>query len=247
MKEILIYSVETGKRKELYMSLADKYKIFTSISKDEVLSVLKHQNIDLVILDPMPVDDLLGCVKEIKGIRPGLRLLAFAREEQLPEMESVARESGDFGVLRFSIGTDKLVALIRDFLGAAEKKGPLPRKIMIVDDEPEIRSLLKEFLQRKGFEAFPEPNGEAAVKDLPSVKPSVVLLDVKMPGMGGIETLRKIKEFDRSIAVIMITGVGDEETGRQAMRLGAFDFMLKPLNLHYLDTCLMLNIFLVGK
>ena len=71
------------------------------------------------------------------------------------------------------------------------------------------------------------------------LKPAMVLLDVNMPGMNGLLALKKIKEIDDRIGVIMITGVEDEAIAKQAMKLGALDYILKPIEFEYLEMCLL--------
>jgi two-component system response regulator (stage 0 sporulation protein F) len=68
-----------------------------------------------------------------------------------------------------------------------------------------------------------------------------VLLDMMMPGMGGIDTLKEIKQIDPGIAVIMVTAVIDAELANRAVELGAFDYITKPINIDYLETCVMVK------
>jgi len=76
-------------------------------------------------------------------------------------------------------------------------------------------------------------------------RPHIVLLDIRMPQMDGIECLRRIKEIDKEVGVIMITGYQDEEAARRAMKLGAYDYIVKPFNFKYLQDCLMVKLFLM--
>lgn len=76
-------------------------------------------------------------------------------------------------------------------------------------------------------------------------KPDIVLLDVKMPGMDGIETLKRLKKLDEKIGVIMITGLADEKLGQKCMELGAYDYIVKPFNETYLKVCVLSKILLM--
>jgi len=78
-------------------------------------------------------------------------------------------------------------------------------------------------------------------------KPAIVLLDVKMPGMDGLVTLKKIKEIDESIGVIMITGVENENIANEAMKSGAYDYIIKPIDLDRLEVCLLTKILLLSS
>ncbi len=112
-------------------------------------------------------------------------------------------------------------------------------RVLIVDDEPQIGEFLGEFLIEKGYEVFYAESGEEALRFVKRVRPHMTLLDVRMSGMGGIETLRQMIEIDPKLGVIMVTAIHEEEIGREALRLGAVDFITKPIDFDYLETSLM--------
>jgi DNA-binding response OmpR family regulator len=111
-------------------------------------------------------------------------------------------------------------------------------RILIVDDEPDAVELLQEFLTGKGYEVLTASGGEEALRKVKEERPHLILLDVRMPGMSGLDVLRQVRQFDREVGVIMVTAVSEEETGRESLRLGAFDYVVKPLNLEYLERSL---------
>lgn len=113
-------------------------------------------------------------------------------------------------------------------------------KVLVVDDEPEAVELLVEFLSSKGYEVITATNGEEALalRRVKEDRPHLVLLDVEMPKMNGMETLRRIREIDPEMGVIMATGVNEEDVGRKALELGAFDYIVKPLDMKYLEQSL---------
>lgn len=111
-------------------------------------------------------------------------------------------------------------------------------KILVIDDDQAILGFLKNFLVRRGMEVTTATSGDEALSRIGQDQPGVILLDVRLPGMGGLEVLHRIKQIDRRIDVIMITGFSDEEVGRQAMAMGAFDYILKPFDLDYLERVL---------
>ena len=111
-------------------------------------------------------------------------------------------------------------------------------KVLVVDDTPEAVELLVEFLSSKGYEVLTATNGEEALRRVKEDRPHLVLLDIHMPKMDGMEVLRRIREIDPEMGVIMVTAVNEEDVGRQALELGAFDYIVKPLDLKYLENSL---------
>jgi DNA-binding response OmpR family regulator len=111
-------------------------------------------------------------------------------------------------------------------------------KVLVVDDEPEAVELLVEFLSSKGYEVLTATSGEEALRRVKEDRPHLVLLDIRMPQMNGLEVLRRIREIDAEMGVIMVTAVNEEDVGRKALELGAFDYIVKPLDLKYLERSL---------
>jgi two-component system nitrogen regulation response regulator NtrX len=103
--------------------------------------------------------------------------------------------------------------------------------ILIVDDEPGIRQSLKGVLEDEGYKTMAVENGEACLEALEKHDFEVVLLDIWLPGMDGLEALEKIKQAEDGPEVIIISGHGTIETAVRATKLGAFDFLEKPLSL----------------
>ncbi len=101
-------------------------------------------------------------------------------------------------------------------------------KVLIVDDEEEIRWSFSRFLGNSGLATIEAADGIQALELFKNEKPAVVLLDLKMPGMDGIECMEQLKSFDPDVPIIMITAHGDVPTAVKAVKLGAYDFMLKP-------------------
>lgn len=107
-------------------------------------------------------------------------------------------------------------------------------KILVVDDEAEIREVLSRVLEREGYQVITAADGTAALEQLGSERPSVILLDLVMPKLGGMDALPRIKQAAPEIPVIICTGQMDLATAVQAMRLGAYDYLTKPLDLDIL-------------
>lgn len=114
-------------------------------------------------------------------------------------------------------------------------------KVLVVDDEKDVCDLLKEFLDFKGYDTYTSSDGGTALKMVEKIRPDVLLLDIVMPGMTGIEVLKEIRKRDSSMAVVMATAVADEEIAKRALELGAYDYVIKPFDLNYLETVLMVK------
>jgi len=104
-------------------------------------------------------------------------------------------------------------------------------KILLVDDEEEILRTLSGSLEDEGYEVWTARDGAEAMERVRASHPDIIFLDIWLPGMDGIETLRAIKEFDAEIEVVIMTGHGTVNTAVQAIKLGAFDFLEKPLSI----------------
>lgn len=107
------------------------------------------------------------------------------------------------------------------------------RTIVVIDDEVEICDLLKDLLTAEGYKVSTATDSEQGLQMAMKQRPDLVLLDMNMPRMDGIEVLRQIKKADEAISVIIITGFININLARDAMRLGAFDYITKPFDLAY--------------
>lgn len=106
--------------------------------------------------------------------------------------------------------------------------------VLIVDDEVEITEFLSNFLKRFKVTSDRANDGRKALEIFEKVKPNWVFLDIKMPDMDGFEFLAKIKKLDPKVNVIMITGREDKQSQEKARKLGALDYIIKPLDLEEL-------------
>jgi DNA-binding response OmpR family regulator len=106
-----------------------------------------------------------------------------------------------------------------------------PLRVLIVDDEAELVSALEERLNLRGFEAAGVTTGSEALSLLAETVFDVVLLDLKMPGLGGLEVIRRIKEERPGLQVILLTGWGSEEDAKKGKELGAYDYLMKPVKI----------------
>ena len=112
-------------------------------------------------------------------------------------------------------------------------------KILIVDDERDVCDFVKNFFEERGFEVLTASNGKEALPIAEKEEPLIVLLDIRMPEMGGLETLRQIKQKRPDDKIIMVTCVDDLDKMEEAKRLGADGYITKPLVLDELVRAVM--------
>src|SRR5256886_5163014 len=111
------------------------------------------------------------------------------------------------------------------------KNGPKAPRILIVDDDSAQRSLLDSFLRTQGFETLPVSSGEKALEVLRSQAVSMMISDVRMPGMTGLETLRRARQEHAVLPVLLVTAYADIRDAVGAMRDGALNYLAKPIDL----------------
>jgi DNA-binding response OmpR family regulator len=108
-------------------------------------------------------------------------------------------------------------------------------KLLVVDDEHDICDFVKNFFQERGYKVSTALNGEEALAITKADRPDIILLDIKMKGMDGIATLKHLKEIDRSLKIIMVSALEDQDKMNEACRLGACEYITKPLVLDHLE------------
>lgn len=113
------------------------------------------------------------------------------------------------------------------------------KKILVVDDEIDICDFVKNFFEERDFIVFTALNGSEAVRIVKKDKPDIILLDVRMKEMDGIETLKKIRNVDKEVKVIMVTAVEEQEKMDAARKLGASEYITKPLVLEQLEAAVL--------
>ena len=113
-----------------------------------------------------------------------------------------------------------------------DKRGNLKQaRILIIDDEPEIGRLFSKILSDNGYRIFVALDGEQGILKIREKRPDLVFLDLKLPGKSGIEILRDIRKIDRELQVVILTGYETVKTAVEAMKLGAYDYLSKPVDI----------------
>lgn len=115
----------------------------------------------------------------------------------------------------------------------------MPQTVLVIDDQPGIRRLLVEVLNEEGYLVVAAANGYEGVQQAKEVQPQLILMDMKMPGMDGIETLRELKKNGLGSRVIMMTAYGELDLVNQAKEVGAYGYITKPFDI--LSLCRMIQ------
>ena len=103
-------------------------------------------------------------------------------------------------------------------------------KLLLIDDEVDVQYSFRRIFDASDIELHTASSGEEGLRLIPKVKPDLVLSDIRMAGLNGLETLRRIRQLDPQLPVILMTAYGTTQTAIEAMKLGAYDYLLKPFD-----------------
>ena len=117
------------------------------------------------------------------------------------------------------------------------------KKILIIDDEMDMGEVVRDYLKDQGYEAFMTLDAVQGLEIVDKEKPDVVLLDILMPQISGMECLQQILQKNPKTIVLMVSGMQDEQIAKEAIRYGAYDYITKPFDLDYLQNSLLKRIF----
>jgi len=237
--QILIIESDWIVRKRLKALLARcGYGVRAARSVQHVLAVFKHERPDLVIGD-IRISDAAGVevVEHIRSFDAHVPIIwldpAFQSRGSTPETIQAH--------LPLEVGNDRLLDDVGRSLSPPRHPPSIrwPGSILVVDDEPKIRQVLHAFLELRGFTVTTAASGEEALHQLDQAAPRAIVLDISMPGMGGLAALRQITARHPGLPIIMITALEDEQHMDDALAIGAHDYLVKPFNLDHLEAMLL--------
>ena len=113
-------------------------------------------------------------------------------------------------------------------------------KVLVVDDEVEVRKLFRDFLAHRGYRVFVAEEGAEALRIVREEAPELVLLDIRMPEMDGLEALARIKAMRPETTVVMISGCATLEIAEESLQKGAYDYIAKPVDLGHLEDLILM-------
>lgn len=211
----------------------------------------KNQKPDLVFLGVgAGKDDAFALAGQLREIKPETPVVALS-DAPSKDLEGKAAAAGCASVIFRGL---KPEAFLQKVLEACAAHAPLSLegalettkgRLLVVDDETIIRDVLARFFKRKGYSVSTAKNGKEALEMVKKERPHLMLLDIRMPEMDGFEVLRRLRDVDREVAVMMITANTDLGEAQKTIEMGACDYIVKPFHLDYLETTVMAKLLLV--
>ncbi len=209
------------------------YEVMTAYDGFKGLELVKQNGFDLVLMDiRMPAMNGVETFKRLKEIAPDTRVImvtGFSVEDLIRE----ALREGAFGALKKPLDFDSLFEII----SLATPDGEL---ILVVDDDENLCNNMKDILSDKGYRVSVAHDGETAIEKAESNDFDIMLIDMQLPPLNGLETYLAIRAFRPNMAAIIITGYREEmkELVDQALRSSAYICLEKPLNMNELVSLL---------
>lgn len=232
------------------------HEVIATTQPTEAARLYQQHRPAITLLDLyMPDKDGIGVLKDIRAIdrNAAVMMLTSGGTEA---MEGQARLLGVTDFLRKGVALETLMGTMDNALkpapgkpsvqsqagqAAGRQEGPL---VLVVDDEEMVRSLLSQYLLMKGYAVRLARDGREALALAARDKPRMVILDMYMPGMNGVEVLRELRAGDFAGGVVALTASQDEELLKQSLSLGSMDVLGKPVDLERLDLVLQVGLAL---
>lgn len=238
---------------------AYRHEVEWTRTGEEALRAFEEHRPSVVLLD-LTILGLPGLevLAKMRASDPTVPVMILTGDVKI-EVEDRAREMGVTDVLRKRLKMDVIMEAVNRALQRAGRPARIeatppepvlvgpegrPATILLVDDEAEIGALLGEFLRRRGYVVKIAQSGETALEMIRAEPPDLVLLDIYMPGLNGVEVLRRLRREGSNVGVIMVTASQEEPLLKTAMDLGAFDVLTKPVDLGQLELAVLVKLTL---
>jgi len=212
----------------------------------EALLQIKHMRPTSVVLDLlMPRLGGVEALKRIRAFDPSIMVVVVTGAAD-PDLRRQALALGARTVLVKPVAPETLLSALTEVSPSGTAVTDIPKAarpsattastacVLVVDDEEDVRALLEDFLALEGYHTRSAADGAAALGQVLDEVPDLVLLDVDMPRLGGIEALTAIRRLAVDAKVVMISGKASRETAKLALAYGAFDYVTKPFDLDHL-------------
>lgn len=235
MIKILIVDDEAGICESIKKPFAYiGFTVFTATTAKKALSLFEKNKPKIIFLDIlMPDVDGLELLKKFKAMDPGvIVVMVTAKGDEETRQKAIELGADEFMTKPFRFDDLRNVAIekIQILLG---KAGHMQRpRILVVDDEQKARENLKDFISpRYECDIDEAPDGESAIEKVKATKPDIILLDIRMPGISGIDAIGEIQKISPDSRIIVISAWKSPDVATKAMGIGAFDYLDKPLSL----------------
>ncbi|MFH1292649.1 MAG: response regulator [Pseudomonadota bacterium] len=233
-KTVLIVDDDRIIREQLQKELKREYfKTFLASDGKTALESLNREEIDIVILDVrLPDMDGLEVLKEIKEKRPDCEVIVITGMGS-QEIAIKSLRKGAIDYIEKPIEMDELSAALGRAQEKLADKKELSYKnmLLVIDDDEAVVKRLKKVLEKEGYEVVGANSGKEGLNIIANNKIDVVITDIKMDDMDGIEVIQRAKKLYRDIEGIVVTGFKDQELAIRSLRAGAIDYITKPINL----------------
>jgi len=245
MAKMLVVDDEGAMRELLRKALTLKgHQVVTVPNAEQSLELIFKEPFDLVLLDiDLGGESGISILKRIREIQKKLPVVIYSGS-LTPARESEVRAAGASEAFSKTMDVMTLAQKLGTIADAKDRifQEPAKRKeksVLIIDDETGIRAVLKAFFTSKGYTVFEAASGEEALARAGKEKFSVALCDMNMPGIDGLETLRRLREIDPHLGVVMVTSDQDDAKVQKALASGAYGYVLKPFDFLYLELVVM--------
>ena len=230
-KTILVVDADTSTQLVLFRLLAEAgYAVSSAAEGAEAVAKIEAECPGLILANV----DLPG--------KSGVEICRYAKARERPIAVALLAPGVEPGpiepadaVLGTPIDTTRVLETVRAILhGGDDEPADPAARILVVDDDVGMRRLMENILAREGHTPIVAGSGREGLAVFEAERPDLVLLDVQMPGMNGFEVLTKMRESRSDVPVIMVTAYGSEQVAADALRLGADDYVAKPLRVPHI-------------
>lgn len=223
--KILVVDDQPGMRLTLQGILKKKgYDVQVAENGMKAVEMVKQTDYRVIFMDiKMPGISGVEAFIQIKAINPRatvIMMTAFALEEEI----RTAIQEGAYAVIYKPLDIDKILRVVTECLENQTL-------ILLVDDRVEDRSLFKVILEKKGYNVVDVETGEDCIRQVKEKRFQIIILDMKLPGMDGMETLKEVKKIRPDVAVIMVTAYSETQILEDAMKFGSFACLKKPVDI----------------
>lgn len=225
------------------------FEVIEATSGLEAFRYLKRERPDAVVLDlGMPRLGGLEALRRVRVLDPALTVVIVTDDPE--DIRERAVSLGAAAVLGRPLAMRELLNALRSermptgVPPQSARPSPAPQTVtpatgrpptvLVIDDDPQTGATLTDLVTRRGYVGQWVADGAAALRVLSQQTPDLVLLDLLMPGLSGLEVLPSIRALAPGVPVIVVSGVSDERLARQALAHGSFDYVVKPVDLRYL-------------